>query len=146
MKFRPLAADGEITGLLSNDVVFNNFIPEFNEMRKNHYNDEITDEEFEDWKLSYLKNQDFKIKICTQKDRSFKLRSNFLSSCKVLGTIFQFILFYKCSHFNPSYSFSSSVTVDFTKLLIFLLLTKTEVSLLSVLRTIFRVKLTHERF
>jgi len=62
MKFSPLAADGEITGLLSNDVVFNNFIPEFNEMRKNHYNDEITDEEFEDWKLSYLKNQDFKNK------------------------------------------------------------------------------------
>lgn len=31
-------------------------------MRKKHYNDEITDEEFEDWKIgSYLilKNQDF---------------------------------------------------------------------------------------
>ena len=60
--------------------------------------------------------------IFTQKDRSLKLRSYFLSQCKPLGTIIQFILFYKCSHFNPSYSFSSSVTVDFTKLLIFLLL------------------------
>ena len=57
-----------------------------------------------------------------QKDRSLKLRSNFLSKCKPLGTIIKFILFNKCSHFNPSYSFSSSVTVDFTKLLIFLLL------------------------
>ena len=53
MKFRPLADDGEITGLLSNDVDFNNFLIEWNEMRKKHYNDEITDEEFEDWKLSY---------------------------------------------------------------------------------------------
>lgn len=40
--------------------------------------------------------------ICTQKDRSLKLRSNFLSSCKPLGTTIQFILFYKCSHFNPA--------------------------------------------
>ena len=53
------------------------------------------------------------------KDRSLKLRSNFLSKCKSLGTIIQFILFYKCYHFNLSYSFLSSVTVDFTKLLIF---------------------------
>ena len=59
IKFRPLADDGEITGLLSNDVDFNNFLIEWNEMRKKNYNDEITDEEFEDWKLSYPK----KIKI-----------------------------------------------------------------------------------
>ncbi len=55
MKFRPLADDGEMTGLLSNDVDFNNFLIEWNEMRKKHYNDEITDEEFEDWKLSFPK-------------------------------------------------------------------------------------------
>ena len=54
MKFRPLAGDGEIAGLLSNDIDFNNLLIELNEMRKKHYNDEITDEEFEDWKLSYL--------------------------------------------------------------------------------------------
>ena len=55
MKFRPLADDGEITGLLSNNADFNNFLIEWNDMRKKHYNDEITDEEFEDWKLSYPK-------------------------------------------------------------------------------------------
>ncbi|MFD3050500.1 transcriptional regulator, partial [Streptococcus agalactiae] len=59
MKFRPLADDGEITGLLSNDVDFNNFLIEWNEMRKKHYNDEITDEDFEDWKLSYPKKSRF---------------------------------------------------------------------------------------
>ena len=39
---------------------------------------------------------------------------------KPLVTIIQFILFNKCSHFNPSYSFLSSITVDFTRFLIFL--------------------------
>ena len=39
--------------------------------------------------------------------------------CTPLGTMMQCILFYKCSHCNTGYSFSSSVTVDFTKLLIF---------------------------
>ena len=33
MKFRSSAGDGEITGLLSNDVDFNNFLIEWNEMR-----------------------------------------------------------------------------------------------------------------
>ncbi|HGR3039454.1 TPA: hypothetical protein ACL4JF_001532, partial [Streptococcus pneumoniae] len=32
-------------------------------------------------------------------------KSHFLSKCKSLGTIIQFILFSKCSRFNPSYSF-----------------------------------------
>lgn len=59
MKFRPSAGDGGITGLLSNDVNFNNFLIEWNKMRKRHYNDEITDEEFEDWKLSYPKKSRF---------------------------------------------------------------------------------------
>ncbi len=40
-----------------------------------------------------------------KKDRSLKLRSSFLFKCKPLGRIIQFILFNKCSHFNPSYSF-----------------------------------------
>ena len=35
MKFRPSAGNGEITGLLSNDLDFNNFLIEWNEMRKN---------------------------------------------------------------------------------------------------------------
>lgn len=48
IKFRPLADDGEITGLLSNDLHFNNFLIEWNEMRKKHYNNEITVEEFEE--------------------------------------------------------------------------------------------------
>lgn len=34
MKFRSLTDDGEITGLLSNDVGFNNFLIKWNEMRK----------------------------------------------------------------------------------------------------------------
>ena len=34
MKFKPLAGDGEITGLLSNDVNFNNLLIKLNEMRK----------------------------------------------------------------------------------------------------------------
>ena len=36
-------------------------------MRKKHYNDKITDEEFEDWKLSYPKNKIFKIKYVRKK-------------------------------------------------------------------------------
>ena len=52
MKFRSLTDDGEITGLLSNDVDFNYFLIELNEMRKKHYNDEIDNEALEDWKLS----------------------------------------------------------------------------------------------
>ena len=53
IKFRPSAGYGEITGLLSNDVDFNNLLIELNEMRKKHYNDEITNEEFEDLKVNY---------------------------------------------------------------------------------------------
>ncbi|MDK7186530.1 hypothetical protein [Facklamia hominis] len=59
IKFRPLADDGEITGLLLNDLDFNNYLIEWDEMRKKHYNGEITDEEFEDWKLSYPKKSRF---------------------------------------------------------------------------------------
>lgn len=59
MKFRPSTIDGEIASLLSNDLRFNNFLIKWNEMRKKHYNDEITDKEFEDWKLSYPKKSRF---------------------------------------------------------------------------------------
>lgn len=59
MKFRPLAGDEKLTGLLSNDVDFNNFLIECNEIRKKNYNDEITFEKFEDWKLSYPKKSRF---------------------------------------------------------------------------------------
>ncbi len=38
---------------------YNNFLIEWDEMRKKHYNDEITDEEFEEWKLSYPKKSRF---------------------------------------------------------------------------------------
>lgn len=59
MKFRPLAGNGEPTALLSHNPHFDDFLLEWDEMRKKHYNGEITDEKFEDWKLSYPK----KIKI-----------------------------------------------------------------------------------
>ncbi|RLK63044.1 helix-turn-helix domain-containing protein [Atopobacter sp. AH10] len=55
IKFRPLVGEGETTSLLSNDTDFNNFLIEWDEMRKKHYNGEISDEEFEDWKLSFPK-------------------------------------------------------------------------------------------
>ena len=50
MKFRPLAGNGEPTALLSHNPHI---------MRKKHYNGEITDEEFENWRLSFLRNHDF---------------------------------------------------------------------------------------
>ena len=51
MRFRPLAP----TALLSHNPHFADFLVEWDEMRKKHYNGEITDEEFEDWKLSFPK-------------------------------------------------------------------------------------------
>lgn len=58
MKLRPLI-DESSSALLSHDMNFNDFLVEWDEMRKKHYNDEITDEEFEDWKLSYPKKSRF---------------------------------------------------------------------------------------
>lgn len=58
MKLRPLI-DGAASALLSHDMNFNDFLVEWDEMRKKHYNGEITDEEFEDWKLSYPKKSRF---------------------------------------------------------------------------------------
>ena len=58
MKLRPLI-DGATSALLSHDINFNYFLVEWDEMRKKHYNGEITDEEFEDWKLSFPKKSRF---------------------------------------------------------------------------------------
>ena len=59
MKFRPLAGNGEPTALLSHSPHFDDFLIEWDEMRKKHYNGEISDEEFEDWKLSFPKKSRF---------------------------------------------------------------------------------------
>ena len=58
MKLRPLVDDAT-SALLSHDMNFNDFLVEWDEMRKKHYNGEITDEEFEDWKLSFPKKSRF---------------------------------------------------------------------------------------
>ena len=58
-----LLIDESTNALLSHDLNFNDFLVEWDEMRKKHYNGEITDEEFEDWKLFYPK----KIKILEKK-------------------------------------------------------------------------------
>lgn len=52
LKIRPLIEDSTI-GLISHDMNFNDFLVEWDEMRKKHYNGEISDEDFDDWKLSY---------------------------------------------------------------------------------------------
>mgnify|MGYP006904024914 FL=1 len=54
-----LLIDEFTNALLSHDMNFNDFLVEWDEIRKKHYNGEITDEEFEDWKLSYLKKSRF---------------------------------------------------------------------------------------
>ena len=53
-KLRPLVEDGTVS-LLSQNPNFIDFLSEWDEMRKKHYNEEITDEEFRDWKLSFPK-------------------------------------------------------------------------------------------
>lgn len=58
MKLRPLIDDAT-SSLLSHDMNFNDFLVEWDEMRKKHYNGEITDDEFEDWKLSFPKKSRF---------------------------------------------------------------------------------------
>ena len=59
MKFRPLAGQGEPTALLFHNPHFDDFLVEWDEMRKKHYNGEISDEELEDWKLSFPKKSRF---------------------------------------------------------------------------------------
>lgn len=55
---RPLI-EGNTTALMSHNEEFNDFLNEWDEMRKKHYNEEISDEEFNDWKLSYPKTSRF---------------------------------------------------------------------------------------
>lgn len=45
--------------LISNDIDFNNFLIEWDEMRKKHFKEEITDDEYQDWKFSYPKKSRF---------------------------------------------------------------------------------------
>lgn len=59
LKIRPLI-EGSTIGLISQDENLNDFLIEWDEMRKKHYNGAISDEEFEDWKLSYPKKSRFK--------------------------------------------------------------------------------------
>lgn len=59
IKLRPLIEEGT-QALMSQDINFNDFLVEWDEMRKKHYNEEITDDEFRDWKLSYPKKSRFK--------------------------------------------------------------------------------------
>ncbi|MGI6738881.1 MAG: helix-turn-helix domain-containing protein [Christensenellales bacterium] len=51
-KLRPLVEEGTVA-LISHSPELNNLIIEWDEMRKKHYNGEITDDELRDWKLSY---------------------------------------------------------------------------------------------
>jgi len=59
LKIRPLIEESTI-GLISHDENFNDFLIEWDDMKKKHYNGEVTDEEFEDWKLSYPKKSRLK--------------------------------------------------------------------------------------
>lgn len=59
LKLRPLIEEGT-EALISQDMNFNDFLKEWDEMRKKHYNGEITDEEFKNWKLSYPKKSRLK--------------------------------------------------------------------------------------
>ena len=59
IKLRPLIEEGT-QALMSQDINFNDFLVEWDEMRKKHYNEEITDDEFRDWKLSYPKKSKLK--------------------------------------------------------------------------------------
>ena len=59
MKFRPLAGQGEPTALLFHNPHFDDFLVKWDEMRKKHYNGKISDEELEDWKLSFPKKSRF---------------------------------------------------------------------------------------
>lgn len=59
LKIRPLIEESTI-GLISHDEKLNDFLVEWDEMKNKHYNGEITDDEFKDWKLSYPKKSRFK--------------------------------------------------------------------------------------
>ena len=52
---RPYRDESGMSFLMSNSPEFNDFLKEWDDMRKKHYNNEISDEEFRDWKISYPK-------------------------------------------------------------------------------------------
>lgn len=58
MKLRPLVYDAT-SALLSHNMNLNDFLVEWDEMRKNHYNGEISYEALEDWKMSFPKKSRF---------------------------------------------------------------------------------------
>ncbi len=58
MKFRPIIETGTAR-LVSGNTEFSDFLVEWDEMRTKHYNGEISDQEFDDWKLSYPKKSRF---------------------------------------------------------------------------------------
>lgn len=58
LNIRPLV-EGSTTGLMFHNETFNDFIIEWDEMRKKHYNGEISDDDFRNWKLSYPKKSKF---------------------------------------------------------------------------------------
>lgn len=47
--------DKPTSDLLSHGISFNNFLVEWDEIRKEYYDNEITDKELEDWRLSHPK-------------------------------------------------------------------------------------------
>ena len=53
--FRPYRDESGMSFLMSNSPEFNDFLKEWDDMRKKHYNNEVSDEEFRDWKISYPK-------------------------------------------------------------------------------------------
>lgn len=53
IKLIPVFDENNSIKLISLDFNVNEFLMEWYEMKQKHYNVEITDEEFEDWKLSY---------------------------------------------------------------------------------------------
>jgi len=85
MKLRSLV-DDTTSALLSHDMNLNDFLIEWYEMRKKHYNAKITDEEFEDWKLSYPKKSRFlrKSKRKNNKYNIKRLKSHYLKNLNLL--------------------------------------------------------------
>lgn len=52
LNIRPLVEEST-TGLKFHNKIYNDFNLEWDEMRKKLYDEEISDEEFRDWRLSY---------------------------------------------------------------------------------------------
>ncbi len=59
LKLRPYIEESGLSTLMSSNPEFHDFLIEWDEMRKKHYDNQITEEEFRDWKLSYPKKSRF---------------------------------------------------------------------------------------